>query len=383
MVSVPSQAQDSADPPADGGLAARVSNWLDQPRQLQQQLAGAGLYPILSSFAQGTGPAPGLTMFGPRLSGSPLDVMVAGARSFQGDSFQEFRIGRLPHEPGRAPSRKQSLESLAPAFAAGAPERSFVYAELRHREFDGGLVYDDQGGATAYRLEDTSLDLVAGRRLGDRWLVALRTGAVSGTARLDASANKEMAAMLDDGSERERFFRTAVSFAYDDRDHPRRTTRGSFLELAFGRFQGMDAHPSFNRLMLDGRRYQSLGSEERVLALRATATLDSGPGFDVPFYLLDALGDRLRGYDPFRFRGPKVASFSAEYRQALARSLEAVAFADAGKVWGGAPAMGTGGWRESYGLGLRLVCSEGVLLRVEGARGAEGARLHVRLGFSF
>ena len=121
-----------------------------------------------------------------------------------------------------------------------------------------------------------------------------------------------------------------------------------------------------------------------MLALRATATLDGGTGFDVPFYLLDTLGgDRLRGYDAYRFRGPRVVSFSAEYRHALARSLEAVAFWDAGRVWGGAPALGTDGLRGSYGLGLRVLSSDGVLLRVEGAHGAEGARLHVRLGFAF
>lgn len=379
-------AEDSLRDPDGGSLASRIGDWLDrQPRHLQQQLAGAGVFPIASGFAQGTGPAPGLTVFQPRLAGSPLDLMVAGARSFHGDAFQEIRLGRLPHAPGRAPTRRDSLESLAPAFAAGAAERGFVYAELRHRDLDGGLVFDDQGGATPYRLDDTALDLVAGHRLGDRWLVALRAGTLSGAARVDASTSGSMTSSLAAGSgARERFFHTTASFAYDHRDHPRLTARGSFLELSLGRFLGRGGLGSFSRLALDARRFHSLGSEARVLALRATATLDSGSGSGEPFYLLETLGgDRLRGYDPYRFRGPRVASFSAEYRQALNRHLQAVTFWDAGRAWGGAPAMGTNGLRASYGLGLRLLSSEGVLLRVEGARGAEGQRLSVRLGFAF
>jgi outer membrane protein assembly factor BamA len=279
---------------------------------------------------------------------------------------------------------------MAPAFAAGARERRFVYAELRHRDFDGGLVFDDEGGAIPYRLEDTSIDLVGGQRLGVHWLLGLRAGVVSGAARVDTSSSESsgdgrMGAWLSASArERDGYFRTAASLAFDDRDHPRRPTQGSYLELSFAHFGGMQQHPSFDRLTLDARRFQALGSPERVLALRASATLDGGTGAEVPFYLLDTLGgDRLRGYDPYRFRGPSVIAFSAEYRQALARSLEAVAFWDVGRAWGGAPAMGTDGLRGSYGLGVRLLSPSGVLLRLEGARGAEGVRFQARLGFAF
>jgi outer membrane protein assembly factor BamA len=226
---------------------------------------------------------------------------------------------------------------------------------------------------------------VAGHRLGNRWLVGLRTGTVSGAAEVDMAGSGHMAKMLDAAShERDRYFRTEASFAYDDRDHPRRTTRGSFLELGLAHFGGRAEHPSFNRLTLDGRHFEQLGSPERVLALHASGTLDSGGRFTTPFYLLDTLGgDRLRGYDPYRFRGPSVLAVSAEYRQALARHVEAVAFLDAGRAWGGAPGMGTDGWRGSYGLGLRLLSANRVLLRLEGARGAEGVRFQARLGLAF
>jgi hypothetical protein len=91
--------QDAVGEPEDGGLASRIARWLEQPRRIQQQLAGVGVVPILSGFAQGTGPAPGLSVFRPRLIG-PLDVTLAGGFSLHGDSFQDVRVGRLPHEAG-------------------------------------------------------------------------------------------------------------------------------------------------------------------------------------------------------------------------------------------------------------------------------------------
>jgi hypothetical protein len=385
-VSAPARADEAEDQPKDGGLAESIGRWLArEPRQALEKLGEAGVYPIASGFAQGTGPAPGLTLFQPRALGMPLDVMVAGARSFYGDSFQEIRVGRMLYEPGRAPTRRDSLESLAPALAAGASERSFFYAELRHREFGGGLVFDDLGGATAYRQDDTSLSLVAGHRLGSRWLVGMRAGTVTGSARLDASSDVRMMSMLTEGArERERYFRTSASLAFDGRDHPRLTARGTFLEMSLAHYQGRDGRASFNRLAFDVRRYQPLGSESRVLALRAAATLDSDTGLDSPFYLLETLGgDRLRSYDTYRFRSPRLASFSAEYRHALAANLQAVAFWDGGRAWGGSTVIGTNGFRSSYGLGLRLLSSERVLLRLEGARGAEGTRLHLGLGLAF
>jgi hypothetical protein len=377
-------AQEATDEQPDTGLGSRIARWLEQPRRIQKQLADVGIVPILSGFAQGTGPAPGLSAFQPRLMGG-LDVMVAGGYSFRGDSFQEVRIGRLPHEPGRAPSRRLSLDSLAPAFASGSPERWFAYAELRQREFDGGIVYDDLGGATAYRQADTTLELVAGRRVGAHWLFAMRAGTISGEARVDEAGLGDMRTMLAAATQdRDRFLRTSASFAFDDRDHPRRTTSGSYVEVSLQHFGGRDRQVSFNRLTLDARRFQTLGSPNRVVALRASGTLDSGGGLTVPFYLLDTLGgDRLRAYDPYRFRAPNVMAFSAEYRQGLSGSLQAVAFFDGGRAWGGPDTMGTQGPRGSYGLGLRFLSDDNVLVRLEGAQGAEGTRFQARLGFSF
>ena len=380
----PSWAQaEAARPDGAGGVLQGVAGWLERnPRRLQQAFAGAGIYPSLGSFAQGTGPAPGLTFFQPRVAGGPFDLMVSTAASFRGDSFEEVRIGRLPHAPGRAPSRQHSLEALTPAFAAGAADRVFVYAELRRRDLESGELYDELGAATPYRLNEESLEVVGGYRLGQRWVAAVRAGTLASLARVEADSGSPLAALREAGpNERERFLRTAVSLAFDDRDDPRHATRGSFFELTLARFAA--ERSGFGRLALDARHFVALGSERNVLAFRACATLDSAAS--APFYLLDTLGggERLRGYQAFRFRGPKLVALSAEYRRELARPLEGVAFYDAGRVWGGNGAMGTEGLLGSYGLGLRLKSSHGVLLRLEAARGAYGTRGIFKLGYAF
>lgn len=385
LLAGPAWAEGDAAPLAgvDGGFLRGVATWMDRnPHRLQLALAGAGIYPSIGGFAQGTGLAPGMTFFEPRLAGGPLDLMVSTASSFRGDSFAEVRVGRLPHVPGRAPSRLQSLEALAPAFAAGATDRAFAYAELRRRDLDGGELYDGLGGATPFRLNDESLEIVGGYRLGQRWVAALRAGTLTSAAQLGATNGNPLATLRETGpGASQRFFRTAFSLAFDGRDHARRPARGSFFELTLARFSG---NPSqFARLALDARHFIALGSERNVLAFRASATLDSGA--DVPFYLLDTLGggERLRGYQAFRFRGPKLVALSAEYRRELARPLDAVAFYDAGRVWGENQALSSGGVLGSYGLGLRFKCSRGVLLRLEAARGAEATRGVVKLGYAF
>ena len=213
----------------------------------------------------------------------------------------------------------------------------------------------------------------------------MRAGTISGEAFVDEAGAGDTRTMLAAVSQDpDRFLRTSASFAYDDRDHPRRTTRGSYAEVSLQHFGGRDSQVSFNRLTLDARRFQTLGSPRRVLALRASGTLDSGGGMTVPFYLLDTLGgDRLRAYDPYRFRAPNVMALSAEYRHGVSSSLDAVAFFDGGRAWGGAGSMGTQGARGSYGLGVRFLSDDNVLVRLEGAHGAEGTRFQARIGFSF
>ena len=69
------------------------------------------------------------------------------------------------------------------------------------------------------------------------------------------------------------------------------------------------ARAGFDRLTLDARRFQPLGSGRHVLAARLlTSQSFAGAGGHVPFYLQDTLGGSfmMRSYPNFRFRGDKV-----------------------------------------------------------------------------
>jgi hypothetical protein len=366
-------------------IFTKAADWIERnPLALRRNLAAGGIFPSLGGFAQNTGVSPGLTMVQPSIGGSGIGIMFSTARSFRGDEFGELRVGRLPYAPSRPPSRQQTLEALTPAFAAGAPQRFFAYAELRRRDLEGGELFDDQGGSTPYQLDDATVDLVVGWHPTPHWLAAMRAGTLSADAQLELAGN-DLLASLSRKDGRDRYFRTSAAIAFDDRDHPRNPHRGSFAELSLSRYAAREGDVGgFDRIGFEARHFQPLGSERRVLALRASATLDSG-GNDVPFYLMDSLGggERLRSYQAFRFRGPRLWSITAEYRHELARMFEGVVFYDAGKVWGGNDAMATSGLLGSYGAGVRVKSSEGVLLRFEAARGSEGSRLNVKLGYEF
>jgi len=366
-------------------IFAKAADWIERnPLALRRNLAAGGIFASLGGFAQNTGVSPGLTMVQPSIGGSGIGIMFSAARSFRGDEFGDLRVGRLPYAPSRLPSRQQTLEALTPAFAAGAPQRFFAYAELRRRDLEGGELFDDQGGSTPYQLDDATVDLVVGWHPTPHWIAAMRAGTLSADAQLELAGN-DLLASLSRKDGRDHYFRTSAAIAFDDRDHPRNPHRGSFAELSLSRYAAREGDlDGFDRIGFDARHFQPLGSERRVLALRASATLDSG-GNDVPFYLMDSLGggERLRGYQAFRFRGPRLWSITAEYRHELARMFEGVVFYDAGKVWGGNDAMATSGLLSSYGAGVRVKSSEGVLLRFEAARGSEGSRLNVKLGYEF
>jgi outer membrane protein assembly factor BamA len=76
-------------------------------------------------------------------------------------------------------------------------------------------------------------------------------------------------------------------------------------------------------------------------------------------------------------------AFSAEYRFQALSWLELAAFYDGGRAWDGFPTLDSGGFRSSTGLGVRLTTRDHVVFRLDGARGAEGTRLNLKVGYSF
>ena len=104
----------------------------DGQKRVLGELDSRGVHPKISSFAQGTGAAPGVNFWRPGLVGSRLDVFGAVAFSLEEDHLLQLRLGKIPHRPDHAPSRRSELEAIGPGTAA--TNGPFWYVELRRRE---------------------------------------------------------------------------------------------------------------------------------------------------------------------------------------------------------------------------------------------------------
>jgi len=95
----------------------------------------------------------------------------------------------------------------------------------------------------------------------------------------------------------------------------------------------------------------------------------------VPFYLLPSLGgsNSLRGYLDYRFRDRDMLLMNAEYRWPILRRVDAAVFYDAGSVASASNLLSREIYTD-YGAGLRLHSATRMLVRLDVARGAEGAR---------
>lgn len=375
----------------DETLADQASSWVDRnPRQLVRKINQVGLYPSLGSVAEGAGTGPGLAYFQPELAGTPLDLYLGGAWSFKGDSSLDLRLGRVPYVPNHGPSRR-NLEALTPSLVDRSNARAFfAYLEVRRDSLANGRVFGPEGeGDVPFVYTNESYDLVAGYRVAPRVVASLRTGHLETHATLDLASDSPLST-LDGAGTLGRdlsFHATTASLAYDHRDQAGDPRAGTYVEASLARYAQLgQGSSSFNRFTLDARQYIPLGSERHVLAFRGLVGLDgTNGGEDVPFFMERSLGGSrtLRSFAPYRFRGPKLATFSAEYRCEVKGPFELAAFYDAGKVWGGPEAMGTRGLASSYGLGLRVKSKDDVLIRLDVGHGTEGTRANLSFGYSF
>jgi hypothetical protein len=372
----------------DGSLTEKAGSWIDRnPRQWIHGLNEAGLYPSLSSFAEGAGSGPGLAYFAPEVAGTRLDLYAMGARSFGGDSILDLRIGQVPHIDGTAPTPRQNLEGLAPSLVDGSNSRRFfAYGEVVRQTLAGEQLFTAAGDGTPFVYHAESYSLIAGYRVAPHVVASLRSGRLETDAELDVAADSPLAVFNGPVSATRTlgFWQTTASVAYEGRDRPRDPHRGAFVEASAARYE-QGGPMSFDRVSLDSRGYVPI-SERQVLAVRGFVNVDSSvAGGYVPFFLERSLGgaQSLRSYAPFRFRGPRIAAVSAEYRVNVHGPFELAAFYDGGKVWGGPVDMGTGGFASSYGMGLRIKSKSNVLARIDVAHGAEGTRANFAFGRCF
>jgi Omp85 superfamily domain len=385
-------------PEGERSGSERKSWWrsaLRSSQDLLDRINDEGFFPQLKSFSDNTGPAPGVVYFKPRLGDTGLSFYASYAHSFRGDNLREVRFGRIPHN-GRRPPRRGDYEVLAPSEMG--ENGVFYYVAIRHRDLPSSELFvpstTGTGGSTL-RYHDTEelYDAVAGYRFSPHFSAAVRAGLLKhdvGPSEDGALPDFLIDRMLTTSavglSRQPDYLRTAAVFVFDDRDMPRNTHEGNFVSLTLARFADRDrGASSFNRVTLDARRYQPLGSHRHVLAMRLlTSQSFADAGSYVPFYLQETLGGgfTMRSYPSFRFRGDKLLTLSTEYRFEITPRYELAAFYDGGKAWDHA-AFSLRDMKSSYGLGLRWKTWDSVRFRLDVGHGSEGTRVLLKLGYSF
>ncbi len=158
-------------------------------------------------------------------------------------------------------------------------------------------------------------------------------------------------------------------------DRPGYPSSGGRYRASVAMFHDRDlARYSFRRFEADAAQYVPLGRS--VLAFRGRIDVSqTGPGQEVPFYLLPSLGgsNSLRGYLDYRFRDRDMLLMNAEYRWPILRRVDAAVFYDAGSVASASNLLSRKIYTD-YGAGLRLHSATRMLVRLDVARGEEGTR---------
>lgn len=394
------QARAAAPPPAPraGWLERQLLALEKRERPGILEVNLHGLHPRVQTIAAGSELAAGARFWRPDLGRSPFDVHGSAFYSIRRYAYADLQAGLLPHRGRLMPPRSVKDDDVYELGDVRRPAgRVVAYASLRHRHepetrFFGLGAASARDAETRYLYRETHLEGVAGWQWSPRVITSVRLGRRWPGVREGRGERPPIAAAFDDASAPGLLLQpgyltlTAHALA-DARDVPFNPHRGAMLALLASRFDDRDGGGfSFTRLAADGRAYLSLGSPQRVAALRALVSRDRATeGGRVPFYLQETLGGShvLRAYPSFRFRGEKMLAAQAEYRWEAWPALEMAVFGEAGRAFRATEALALRDLRTAWGLALRLKAHERVLGRAEIAWGDEGTRVQARLGGAF
>jgi hypothetical protein len=356
----------------------------------------SGFYPRIQGIAQGSRNGLGVRFWRPDIDGSRISA--AGSAFVTVDKYQyyDFVLGRIAHGPeGGFPERLVKTDDVfelgqihvrrgSETFTVAGFVRYEDYTQLNFYGLGNDSVLENQ---TDYRTRDASAGLNVGWRFRRLMLAArggvLETGVLSGT-RDDIPSTEEVfddetAPGLEAAPDYWWFLGQA---AWDQRDVPFNPKNGFFVGLQVSRYEDRRRDDfAFRRFGADARGYFSLGSPQRVLALRVLyGNQNADEGARVPFYLQEFLGGShtLRGFASFRFRGTDSLLLQAEYRWEPAGALEFAGYVDAGQVASRTADLSLSELRTSYGVGLRIKSWQAVLIRMDLAWSEESTRFLFR-----
>lgn len=382
--------------PPRPGVAERALLAVEQAKRPRLfGLSVAGLRPRVGDIASGSETAAGVRLWHPDIGGSRVDVQASAFYSIRGYEYYDLQAGRLRHLPARS-TRDDDVYEMGDVGRVDAG-RAIAYGSVRYRHYPetafcglGAAARAD--GRTSFLSQDAVYELVTGYE--GRWGAATVRGGLR-QAFVGPGTDEDVPTvriLYDDrsapGLDRQPdLIHLAASVLLDRRDTPGNPHRGGMIAAGAARFDERGGGEfTFNRISGDARAFASLGSPQRVLALRALATADRpDAGARVPFYLQEPLGGSrtLRGFRAFRFRGEKVLLLQAEYRWEAWPALELALFADAGRAYGPGEDFAIRDLESDLGFGVRLKTHDAVIARIDVARGREDTRCVFRLGPSF
>ena len=238
-------------------------------------------------------------------------------------------------------------------------------------------------GRTEFMLQDRTVGVALGTEISkntrfDFSVGHLNTNIFAGKGSRFASTDEVFPDLpgLDRGSSLVRY---GFSAKHTKLDNPFDPKKGYQLQARFFKVDSLNSENfDFFEYGVVADSYLSLGGA-RTLAMRLVADFrHERNGGQIPFYLMPSLGggESMRGYRPFRFRDDNAIVLTLEYRYPTAQFLDFVIFTDQGQV---APERGDfslGGFRGSYGVGMRMKNLTGVAMRFDVARSREDTRYY-------
>jgi len=165
---------------------------------------------------------------------------------------------------------------------------------------------------------------------------------------------------------------------FDWRTSPGYSRRGGFYGITLHDYTDPDEKFGFRQLDYEVVQHFPILREAWVISLRGEAqTSYTKSNQQIPFFLLPYVGSgsTLRGFISHRFRDQNRLLLQAEWRIMVNRFVDTAVFYDAGKVTARRADLDFNGLKSDYGFGVRFHGPFLTPLRVEVAKGPEGARL--------
>ncbi len=355
-----------------------------------------GFYPRIHSIAEGSRNAIGVRFWQPDIDGSHVSASGSAFVTWNEYQYYDFVLGRIAHGPeGGFPERTvrtDDVYELGQVKVRRHSDKFTVAGFVRYEDYTQlnyyGLGNDSRPeNQTNYRTRNATAGFTAGWRFRSLGLTArggvLETQLLPGTSDEVPSTEQVFDERTAPGlTKPPDYWWYSAQAAWDRRDVPFNPKNGFFLAFQASRYDDRNRDLfGFTRLGADARGYVSLGSPQRVLALRVLwGNENADSGAQVPFYLQEFLGGShtLRGYASFRFRGTDSLLLQGEYRWEPTPALEFAGYVDSGEVAASSAELRLSDFRTSYGVGFRVKTWQAVVLRMDLAWSEEGARFLFR-----